>query len=106
MESEPAPASIDVDRERGVTVTWADGRVARFGLEELRVRCPCADCRGRRERSLPVWPLPSSPQPLRIVDAQLVGGWGLSLAWNDGHSTGIFSWTLLHAWPDPYPDGQ
>jgi DUF971 family protein len=42
-----------------------------------------------------VWPQPSSPQPLRIVDAELVGAWGISFTWNDRHSTGIYSWELL-----------
>src|SRR5947207_14932835 len=90
-----APATIDVDRERGLILTWADGTTSRFGLEELRQHCPCADCRNRRDRGLPVWPLPSSPQPLRLVDAEMVGAWGISVTWNDGHSTGIYSWTLL-----------
>jgi DUF971 family protein len=106
MEPEASPASVDVDRERGVTLTWPDGPVTELGLEELRLRCPCAECRGRREQGRPIWPLPTSPRPLRITDAQLVGGWGLGLTWNDGHSTGIYSWTLLRHWPGPYPDGR
>jgi DUF971 family protein len=90
-----APATIDVERDHGVTLTWADGTTSEFGLEELRRQCPCAECRGRRDRNLPVGPLPSSPQPLRIVDAELVGAWGIGISWNDGHTTGIYSWDLL-----------
>jgi DUF971 family protein len=106
MDHEPAPATIDVNREQGITLTWPDQAVTRLGLEELRVRCPCADCRGRRDHGQPVWPLPGSPQPLRVVDAELVGAWGLSLTWNDGHGTGIYSWSLLREWSAPYPDEQ
>ena len=90
-----APVTIDVERDCGVTLTWADGRTSEFGLEELRQHCPCAECRTRRDRNLPVWPQPSSPRPLRILDAELVGAWGISFRWNDGHSTGIYSWELL-----------
>jgi DUF971 family protein len=90
-----APVTIDVERDRDVTLTWADGTTSRFGLEELREHCPCAECRNRRDRDLPVWPLASSPQPLRIVDAELVGAWGIGFTWNDGHATGIYSWELL-----------
>jgi len=90
-----APTTIDVDRADSVTLTWDDGVTKRFGLEELRLRCPCADCRARRERGQPSWPLPSSPRPLQIVDANLVGAWGLGFTWNDGHTTGIYSWELL-----------
>ncbi len=90
-----APETIDIDRETGVTLTWADGVTRSFTLEALRQGCPCAECRTRRDRVQPVWPTASSPQPLRITDAELVGGWGLGITWNDGHRTGIFSWALL-----------
>jgi DUF971 family protein len=95
MPDTEAPVTIDVDRERGLTLTWADGAPSCFDLEELRQHCPCAECRTRRDRNLPVWPLPSSPRPLRIVDAELVGAWGLGITWNDGHRTGIYSWAGL-----------
>jgi DUF971 family protein len=38
--------------------------------------------------------LRSSPQPLRVVDAKLVGAWALGITWNDGPTTGIDSWEL------------
>ena len=92
-----APVTIDVERSTGMLLTWADGATSRFELEELRLHCPCAECRNRRDRNLPVWPVASSSRPLRIVDAELVGAWGIRITWNDGHSTGIFSWELLGA---------
>jgi DUF971 family protein len=104
VTADRAPSGVDVDRENGVTLTWPDGSTATYGLEELRVNCPCAECRGLRERDLPVWPKPSSPLPLRVEDAELIGAWGLTLTWNDGHSTGIFSWEILRAWRGIRPD--
>jgi DUF971 family protein len=92
-----APKTVDVDRAVGLTLGWEDGTTTRVDLESLRRGCPCAECRTRRERGQPVWPVPSSPRPLRIVDAELVGGWGLGVTWNDGHRTGIYSWALLRA---------
>ncbi len=89
------PRSVDVDRAMGVTLEWEDGESTRLDLEPLRQRCPCAACRTRRESGQEVWPSPSSPRPLRIVDAEVVGGWGLGITWNDGHRTGIYSWELL-----------
>jgi DUF971 family protein len=89
---------VEVDRERAVTITFDDGTVTTFGLEELRRSCPCATCRSWRERGEVAWPRPGAPVPPTIVDAELVGAWGISFRWNDGHSTGIYSWEILRSW--------
>ena len=99
-----APTGVELDRERGLTLQWPDGATARFGLEDLRVNCPCAACRGRREQGLDAWPGPGAPQPLRAESAELVGAWGIRITWNDGHDTGIYAWGILRAWADA-PDG-
>ena len=39
-----------------------------------------------------------TPVTLRAESAELVGGWGITFTWNDGHTTGIFSWALLRQW--------
>jgi prepilin-type processing-associated H-X9-DG protein len=92
------PVTIDVERDRGVTIAWADGHVSRFGLEELRAGCLCAECRGRREAGGVAWPLPGGPPVLRVESAAQVGNWGLNVHWNDGHTTGIYTWEVLRAW--------
>jgi DUF971 family protein len=91
-------ADVTVERTVGVTVEFVDGRSCSFGLEELRQACPCAGCRGARDKGEVPWPTPRSPLPLSITDAQLVGAWGLSITWNDGHATGIFPWDALRRW--------
>ncbi len=97
MSNGDPPRAIDVDRDEALTLTWEDGTTTRFTLEELRVACPCATCRTRRDQGRAAWPVTTPAPPLRIVDARLVGNWGLGVTWNDGHSTGIYSWPLLHA---------
>jgi DUF971 family protein len=94
------PAAIDVAKEEGVTITFHDGFVARFDLESLRLACPCAGCRGMRDRGEAPWPRSGSPAPLRIDDAALHGAWGLDIWWNDGHSTGIYPFELLREWAE------
>ena len=91
---------ITVDRDTAVTLTFADGRECTFGLEELRQACPCAGCRGARDKGEAPWPTPRSPLPLTITDANLVGAWGLSITWNDGHAAGIYPWESLRRWCD------
>ncbi|MFP3905583.1 MAG: DUF971 domain-containing protein [Acidimicrobiales bacterium] len=89
---------ITVNREDGVDIEFIDGHRCTFDLEELRLACPCASCRGARDKGQAPWPTPRSPQPLTITDAELVGAWGLSITWNDGHSTGIYPWDSLRRW--------
>ena len=96
-----APTSVELDRANGLTLHWLDGTVSRFGLEELRRNCPCAECRGLRELGQIVGPKPRSLNPLTAKGAELVGGWGMSITWSDGHSTGIFAWSILRAWQTP-----
>lgn len=100
MDERTEPKTIDVAKDEGVTITFADGTVARFGLEELRRACPCATCRGLRDRGEAAWPRPGSPTPLRIDDASLHGAWGLAIVWNDGHATGIYPFDSLRGWHD------
>lgn len=95
MDERYEPATIDVARDKGVTIKFLDGHVARFDLLTLRRECPCAACRGLRDRGEVVWPGPASPLPLLIETANLHGGWGLAIAWNDLHSTGIFAFEWL-----------
>ena len=101
-----APTEVELDRAVGLTLQWADGTTSHFGLDELRRNCPCAECRGLREQGRPVGPNPGSLLKLTAIGAELVGGWGLTINWSDGHGTGIFAWSMLRAWPtaDPAPD--
>jgi DUF971 family protein len=87
--------AIDIDRERAVTLTFDDGLVHSFPLTDLRQACPCASCRSRRDRGEQVG---ASADDARLADADLVGAWGISFTWADGHSTGIYPWDSLHRW--------
>lgn len=92
------PTTVEIDRQQGLTLRWPDGTAASFGLAELRRNCPCAECRGLREQGRVPGPGAAAPVALTVLDAELVGGWGLSLRWSDGHETGIYAWSILRAW--------
>jgi DUF971 family protein len=98
-----APTDVELDRTAGLTLHWVDGSSSHFGLEELRRNCPCAECRGLREQGVPVGPKPRSLLPFTAIGAELIGGWGLTINWSDGHGTGIFAWSILRAWQTPTP---
>ncbi|HEY9557228.1 MAG TPA: DUF971 domain-containing protein [Acidimicrobiales bacterium] len=103
MDERNEPQTIDVDKERSVTITYLDGFVAEFDLPTLRRGCPCATCRGMREQGQDAWPRPGSPTPLRVSAAELHGAWGLNVTWNDGHATGIYPFDSLRRWAE---DGE
>jgi ATP-binding protein involved in chromosome partitioning len=90
--------TIDVERDRGLTIVFGDGHECFFANNDLRRECPCATCRDYRDRGEDAWPRPDSPPEARIENAELVGGWGISFAWNDGHATGIFPFEGLRSW--------
>jgi DUF971 family protein len=94
---EPEPRNVEVERDHGVTIEWEDGHVSRFGLEELRLNCQCAECRGLRQRGVVIWPRVGAPEVLRVETAELVGAYGITFLWNDSHSTGIYPWEMLRA---------
>ena len=99
------PVELDLDRRRGLRITWSDGRVSEFPVALLRRACPCATCRAAREEEArrPAGRLPVLGNPAAAVDAavvsgaELVGAYALRLRWQDGHDTGIYDFDLLRA---------
>ncbi|MCU1345424.1 MAG: hypothetical protein JWL70_1690 [Acidimicrobiia bacterium] len=87
---------VRVDRATSLTITYDDGHQCSFPLPELRQICPCATCRGIRDAGGEVVLIDA----LAISDAELVGAWGISLTWSDGHNTGIYPWDALRRWCD------
>lgn len=90
---------IEVDRAAmELRVRWDDGVEGSLNLVAMRMACPCAGCRGARDRGEEPWPTPRSPLPLGVDGAELVGAWGLSIRWNDGHETGIYPFEAIRRW--------
>ncbi len=82
--------------EQVLEVTWPDGRVDRLSYLTLRSQCPCAGCRdewtGRRILD------PGSIRPdLKLAGMDNIGTYAVQLAWNDGHSSGLYTWELLRS---------
>jgi DUF971 family protein len=94
------PASVDISKSKGVTIVWSDGHRSEYALKYLRDHCPCAACTTKAQAPPPPGPanpLPLYKPPLRILDVESTGRYGLRFYWNDGHSTGIFSFDRLRA---------
>ena len=77
-------------------ITWEGGTESTYTGEQLRWACPCAECRGEAGaagRLSRVTKL--SDQELRIADVTLVGQYALQIAFESGHATGIYTFSLL-----------
>jgi DUF971 family protein len=79
-------------------VVWEDGHLSAYSGEQLRWACPCAECRGEagapgrlsRVKNL-------APEELRVQDVSLIGQYALQIAFQSGHATGLYTFSLLRA---------
>jgi DUF971 family protein len=77
-------------------ITWEDGAQSTYSAEQLRWACPCAECRGEggspgrlsRVKTL-------SDAELRLQDVTLVGQYALQIAFESGHATGLYTFSML-----------
>lgn len=63
-----------------VGVQWADGHDSIFPLENLRRFCPCNECGGEADGSIP-------DDRKRMLQLSRLGNSGLYIGWADGHET-------------------
>lgn len=73
-------------------IQWADGHESILPHEVLRGYCPCAHCQGHEGS---IKRVEGGNTDLR--DIERVGNYGLSFAWGDQHSTGIYTFRYLRA---------
>jgi DUF971 family protein len=98
------PNSITANRiTREFAFSWPDGHESKVPFALLRNACPCAECRGGHENmgALPdpfVFYLPDEDSPAtRLRNIEAVGGYAITLEWEDGHHYGIYRWDYLRA---------
>jgi ATP-binding protein involved in chromosome partitioning len=81
---------------RTLSVLWQDGRQADFDVRDLRLACPCAQCVEEMSGRPLLDPTRVRPD-IAPVTVTSVGSYGITIKWNDGHSTGIYSYERLRA---------
>ncbi|MFM7207542.1 MAG: gamma-butyrobetaine hydroxylase-like domain-containing protein [Planctomycetaceae bacterium] len=98
-----APTAIRrVDDAAGrpvIEIDWSDGVSGRYPARLLRDACPCATCREKRAAPPKVVGLtvlrPEELRPLAVVGMKPVGQYAYSIAFTDGHDTGIYTLDYL-----------
>ena len=95
---QPVPTKIKLAGENNtLAVVWSDGHVSAYPYRYLRDRCPCASCteiEPAGKADAPVLPM-FGTKSLKPDRAELVGRYALQIFWNDGHSSGIYSFPYL-----------
>lgn len=94
------PTKLAIEGDDHLLIEWSDGRRLRYGFRKLREACPCATCREKREAppapaNLLTVLSPAETQPLRVVGMKPVGNYAYTIAFSDGHDTGIYSFERL-----------
>jgi DUF971 family protein len=92
--SAPRPTDIKLrTASRLLEIAFDDGSKFELTFEYLRVFSPSAEVRGHGggEGVLQV-----GKENVGITAVEPVGNYALRLTFNDGHDTGLYSWSLLH----------
>lgn len=90
------PTELRVVNERhALAVTFDDGQSFTLPAEYLRVESPSAEVQGHNPDEKI---LVAGKRNVRIAQVEPVGNYAVRLIFDDGHSTGLYTWTLLHAY--------
>lgn len=85
------PLEVRIDRgANAIALSWPAGVVQSLGALQLRRMCPCAECKRERLLCETVEPIAD----IRIGAIQPMG-YGIQIAFSDGHDRGIFPWVYL-----------
>jgi len=88
------PTELVVKRaERALHIAFDNGSSFVLPAEYLRTQSPSAEVQGHSESERKTI---GGKQMVAITGAEPVGNYAVRLLFDDGHDTGLFSWTYLH----------
>jgi DUF971 family protein len=89
----PWPSEIRLVRDRSaLRLSFADATGAELSAEYLRVKSPSAEVRGHGAGDEVTV---AGKRDVKISSLEEVGNYALRIIFDDGHSTGIYSWSYL-----------
>jgi ATP-binding protein involved in chromosome partitioning len=97
-EGSPRVVRIWQEDERTLGVVWSTGQRRLYDVVTLRRACTCATCRDEHTGARKLDPdrVPDTVRPERIWS---VGRYAMGVQFDDGHSTGIYAFRMLHELP-------
>jgi len=87
------PQRVEIQRDR-ILIQWDDGHSGIHLSKVLREGCPCANCVDEWTGQRKIAP-GSISDSVRIMEANPVGNYAVSIAFSDGHNTGIYRFEIL-----------
>ena len=88
------PTELKVSKDRRLlTVTFDEGTRHELPAEMLRVMSPSAEVQGHSPSQRKTV---GGKKDVEIMKVDPVGNYAVRIAFDDMHTTGIFSWTYLH----------
>jgi len=88
------PTELVVKRaERVLHIAFDDGSSFALSAEYLRTQSPSAEVQGHSEAERKTI---GGKQTVAITGAEPVGNYAVRLLFDDGHDTGLYSWSYLH----------
>ncbi len=88
------PTEIRVGKDRrSLAVAFRDGPTVTIPAELLRVESPSAEVQGHGAGSKTLVPGKAN---VAITAVEPVGNYAVRIGFDDGHSTGIYTWRYLH----------
>ena len=91
ITSAPSEIRLSADRKT-LQITFADGNIASLAAELLRVESPSAEVQGHGADQKTT---PAGKRHVAMSQIEPVGNYAIRISFDDGHDTGIFSWSLL-----------
>jgi DUF971 family protein len=100
----PKSVKVNVTTGTGMDIEWVDGHRSHYNFQWLRDACPCATCTEERNNhnrkpgepeKKPAALLPMYKEPVKPKETSPVGRYAVNFSWNDGHTSGIYSWDYL-----------
>lgn len=93
-KQQPIPVAINLHKKsRRLAVEFNDGKKFEFSCEFLRVHSPSADVKGHGPGQ---GVLQIGKEDVSIEAIEPVGNYAIKLQFDDGHNTGIYSWSYLY----------
>lgn len=106
MAMAPEPLSIRLNEDAtAFFVEFEDGKTFELSAEYLRVYSPSAEVQGHAPEQAK---LQTGKKNVKIRKVEPIGDYAVAIVFDDGHSTGIYSWEYLYTlgteqdvrWPD------